>query len=157
MTIDSVSCFRSNETTNAYWIPLQIIFGSHNFLKATNRVAPIRKKQQSEWQNPQDVPAMWPGGRGEVGLGCPYFKPCPDLLYTLLKWMRIKTIITPLLTSPKQPLFIMAYSSFAPWSYGWRGDKNAGKMSRWQVALRVSGRGLHAEERNDNSDNILSN
>lgn len=109
-------CFRWNETANSYWILLQIIFGSHNILKATNRVAPIRKKQQSEWQNPQDVPTMWPGRRGEVGLGCPCFKLCPDLIYTMLKWIRIKTIITPLLTSPMQPLFIMAYSPFAPLS-----------------------------------------
>lgn len=88
-----------NETANASWTPLQIIFGSHDFQKPQIELHPS-EKQQSEWQNPHDVPAMWPGGRGEVAFGCPCSKLCPALLYTLQKWMRIKIITPPHFPKP---------------------------------------------------------
>lgn len=87
---------------------------------------------------------------------------CATLLYIL--HIRLKTIATssPVHLFPNQLLFIMAYSLFGPQSCGWQGDKNAGKMNRWQVALHLTEsereRELLAEERNDNTaDNILSN
>lgn len=61
----------------------------------------------------------------------------PVPLYIL--HMRIKNITTssPVHLFPDQLLFIMAYSPFGPQSYGWQGDKTAGKMNRCQVALRL--------------------
>lgn len=76
---------------------------------------------------------MWPGGRKEVGSVHPCVKLCSDLLCVLLKWMRLKNINTLLLLSSKQPLFIMAYSPFAPWLYDWWVIRMLGKWAggRW--------------------------
>ncbi len=81
-----------HETANAFWTPLQIIFGSHDFQKPQIELHPS-EKQQSEWQNPQDAPAMWPGGREEVAFWCPCSKLRAALLYTLQKWMRIPALV----------------------------------------------------------------
>lgn len=74
-----------------------------------------------------------------------------------LQTAQVDTQSSPLHLHPNQLLFIVANSPFGIQSYGWRGDKNAGKINRWQVALQIGQRELLSEDRNENTgDNKVS-
>lgn len=134
--INLVSRFRSNETANAYWIPLQIIFGRHNFQKPLIELHPewVTKSQGCSSY------VIWCVERG--GLWKFIFLSSLCVLHKSLRIKKHYSLVTssPLHLFPKHLLFIMAYSPFGPHSYGWQGDKNAGNMNRWQVAMRVGER-----------------